>query len=72
MTTTLKSDESGYLGEIEKPLENFPGSDPKSDTARLNQYFEQEIRLRPTESSWVHKCFKNRPDSAPSPYNPSI
>lgn len=72
MTTTLKADESGYLCEIGKPLENFPGEDSKSDTARLNQYFEDEIRLRPAEYYWVHKRFKNRPDNGPSPYNPSI
>lgn len=72
MTTTLKADESGYLCEIGKPLENFPGEDPKSDTARLNQYFEDEIRLRPAEYYWVHKRFKNRPDNSPNPYNPSI
>ena len=72
MTTTLKADESGYLCEIGKPLENFPGADPKSDTARLNQYIEEEIRLRPAEYYWVHKRFKNRPGNAPSPYNPSI
>ncbi len=71
MTTTLKADESGYLCEIGKPLENFPGDDPKSDTARLNQYFEDQIRLRPAEYYWVHKRFKNRPDNGPSPYNPS-
>jgi KDO2-lipid IV(A) lauroyltransferase len=72
MTTTLKADESGYLCEIGEPLENFPGVDPKSDTARLNQYFEEKIRLRPAEYYWVHKRFKNRPDNGPSPYNPSI
>ena len=72
MTTTLKPDESGYLCEIGMPLENFPSSDPKSDTARLNQYFEAEIRLRPAEYYWVHKRFKNRPDAGQSPYNPSI
>ena len=72
MTTTLKADESGYLCEIKAPLANFPGEDPKSDTARLNQYFEAEIRLRPAEYYWVHKRFKNPPDNGPSPYNPSI
>ncbi len=71
MTTTLKADESGYLCEIGKPLANFPGEDPKSDTALLNQYFEDQIRLRPAEYYWVHKRFKNRPDNSPSPYNPS-
>ncbi|QWD90731.1 lipid A biosynthesis acyltransferase [Polynucleobacter sp. MWH-Braz-FAM2G] len=72
MTTTLKADESGYLCEIRAPIENFPGTDPKSDTARLNRYFEAEIRLRPAEYYWVHKRFKNRPDAGKSPYNPSI
>ena len=68
MTTTLKRDGSGYLCEISKPLENFPSSDSKSDTALLNQYFEKEIRLRPAEYYWVHKRFKNRPQGEASPY----
>ena len=68
MTTTLKKDESGYLCEISKPLENFPGSDPTADTARLNQCFENEIRLRPAEYYWVHKRFKNRPQGEANPY----
>jgi len=72
MTTTLKADESGYLCEIRAPLENFPGSDPKSDTARLNRYFEEQIRLRPAEYYWVHKRFKNRPLNEINPYNPLI
>jgi len=71
MTTTLKADESGYLCEITEPLENFPGTDPKVDTARLNQYFEKEIRLRPAEYYWVHKRFKNPPGNEANPYKPS-
>jgi len=71
MTTTLKDDESGYLCEISAPLENFPGVDPKTDTARLNQYFENEIRLRPAEYYWVHKRFKNRPPNEANPYQRS-
>ena len=72
MVTSLKEDESGYLCEISKPLENFPGVDPKTDTARLNQYFEKEIRLRPAEYYWVHKRFKNRPHDEANPYHPSL
>jgi len=68
MTTTLKKDESGYLCEIFAPLENFPGEDVKADTARLNQYFERAIRLRPAEYYWVHKRFKNRPAGEANPY----
>ena len=68
MTTTLKKDESSYLCEISAPLENFPGEDVKADTARLNQYFEKAIRLRPAEYYWVHKRFKNRPAGEANPY----
>ncbi len=71
MVTSLKEDESGYLCEISKPLENFPGSDPKADTARLNQCFEKEIRLRPAEYHWVHKRFQNRPNDEANPYRPT-
>jgi len=68
MITTLKEDGSGYICSISKPLENFPSDDPEADTARLNQIFEKEIRLRPAEYYWVHKRFKNRPNQEASPY----
>ncbi len=71
MTTTLKEDESGYLCKISEPLKDFPTNDHKEDTARLNQYFEDEIRLRPAEYYWVHKRFKNRPNQEANPYNSS-
>ena len=72
MTTTLKADESGYLCEINEPLKDFPGPDPKTDTARLNQCFEKEILLRPAEYYWVHKRFKNPPGNKTNPYTSSI
>jgi len=68
MITTLKEDDSGYVCSISKPLENFPSDNPEADTARLNQFFEKEIRLRPAEYYWVHKRFKNRPNQEASPY----
>jgi KDO2-lipid IV(A) lauroyltransferase len=68
MITALKPDESGYLCSISKPLSDFPSEDPEADTARLNQIFEKEIRLRPAEYYWVHKRFKNRPNNEASPY----
>jgi len=68
MITTLKKNEAGYICSISKPLENFPTDNPEADTARLNQIFEQEIRLRPAEYYWVHKRFKNRPFNEVSPY----
>jgi KDO2-lipid IV(A) lauroyltransferase len=72
MTTTLKADESGYLCEIKEPLKDFPGPDPKTDTARLNQCFEKEILLRPAEYYWVHKRFKNPPGNKTNPYKSSV
>ncbi len=68
MITTLKKNEAGYLCSISKSLENFPSDDPQADTARLNQIFEKEIRLRPAQYYWVHKRFKNRPFNEVSPY----
>ena len=68
MITTLKKNEAGYICTISKPLENFPTNNPEADTARLNQIFEREIRLRPAEYYWVHKRFKNRPFNEASPY----
>ena len=68
MITALKKNEAGYICSISKPLENFPTENPLLDTARLNQIFEQEIRLRPAEYYWVHKRFKNRPFNEASPY----
>jgi KDO2-lipid IV(A) lauroyltransferase len=61
MKTTLKADQSKYICHIGKPLPNFPTQDAVADTAKLNTYFEDEIRLRPAEYYWVHKRFKNRP-----------
>lgn len=68
MVTTLKKNEAGYVCAISKPLENFPTDNPEADTARLNQIFEKEIRLRPAEYYWVHKRFKNRPFNEANPY----
>jgi KDO2-lipid IV(A) lauroyltransferase len=68
MITTLKPNGLGYICNISRPLENFPSDDPVVDTARLNQIFEAEIRLRPAEYYWVHKRFKNRPSNEASPY----
>jgi KDO2-lipid IV(A) lauroyltransferase len=68
MVTTLKKNGAGYVCTISKPLENFPTENPEADTARLNQIFEKEIRLRPAEYYWVHKRFKNRPFNEANPY----
>jgi KDO2-lipid IV(A) lauroyltransferase len=68
MLTTLKKNGAGYDCTISNPLDDFPTESPEADTARLNQIFEQEIKLRPAEYYWVHKRFKNRPLNEASPY----
>ena len=68
MVTTLKKNEAGYVCTISKPIGNFPTDNSEADTARLNQIFEKEIRLRPAEYYWVHKRFKNRPFNEANPY----
>lgn len=68
MLTTLKKNGAGYDCTISKPLDHFPTESPEADTARLNQIFEQEIKLRPAEYYWVHKRFKNRPPNEANPY----
>jgi len=69
MITTLNADKSKYICKIHKALPNFPSDDPVADTARLNQYFEEEIRQRPAEYYWVHKRFKYRPPGEASLYD---
>ncbi|NCV65899.1 MAG: lipid A biosynthesis acyltransferase, partial [Burkholderiaceae bacterium] len=61
LLNSLNPDCSGYICHIGKALESFPSDDEEADTARLNQCFENAIRLRPAEYYWVHKRFKNRP-----------
>lgn len=69
MITTLNADKSKYICRIHKAIPNFPSDDPIADTARLNQYFEEEIRQRPAEYYWVHKRFKYRPPGEASLYD---
>ena len=49
----------GYRLVIRPPLEDFPGSDPAEDAARINRLLEQEIRRIPEQYLWVHRRFKS-------------
>jgi KDO2-lipid IV(A) lauroyltransferase len=69
MITTLNADRSKYICRIQRALERFPSDDTVADTARLNRYFEDEIRLRPAEYYWVHKRFKYRPPGEANLYD---
>jgi KDO2-lipid IV(A) lauroyltransferase len=51
----------GYVVRILPPLDDFPSSDPESDTRRMNAYLEARILEMPEQYHWLHKRFKTRP-----------
>lgn len=61
-------DGQGYALRLGAPLENFPGTDVLSDTARVNACIEQMVREAPEQYLWVHKRFKTRPPGQPAIY----
>jgi KDO2-lipid IV(A) lauroyltransferase len=61
-------DGQGYALRLGAPLENFPGADVVSGTARVNACIEQMVREAPEQYLWVHKRFKTRPPGLPAVY----
>ncbi len=60
--------EGGYELTLLPALENFPSDDPISDTQKYIDLLEQYVRRCPEQYYWVHRKFKNRPDSLPDAY----
>jgi len=60
--------EGGYEILIEAPLEGVPSDDPEEDTKKYVAALEAQIRRCPEQYYWVHRKFKNRPDSLPDVY----
>ena len=58
----------GYKVHFLPALDNFPTADAVADTARLNAFIEDQIRLRLPQYLWVHKRFKTRPPGEPGVY----
>lgn len=54
-------DGHGYAMRLDPPLRDFPGTDVRLDTARINASIEQMVRAAPEQYLWVHKRFKTRP-----------
>ncbi|MEM9172840.1 MAG: lipid A biosynthesis lauroyl acyltransferase [Pseudomonadota bacterium] len=63
-----RDDLSGYEVIVHPPLEDFPGNDAATDTLRIQQLFEQEVRRSPAQYFWVHRKFKGRSDALPDAY----
>jgi KDO2-lipid IV(A) lauroyltransferase len=59
----------GYRVRFLPPWTDWPTDDPLADTARMNAFIEQQVRLHPAQYFWVHKRFKTRPEGAPPVYD---
>jgi len=60
--------EGGYELTILPPIEGLPSGDAIEDTKKYIAVLEQQIRRCPEQYYWVHRRFKNRPDSLPDAY----
>lgn len=65
---SLRRPDGRYRLVIEPPLENFPGSDPEADAARMNCIIEAAIRQAPEQYLWVHRKFKAVKPGEVDPY----
>ena len=59
----------GYLVMLCPALNDFPGHDPETDSARINRLLETVIREIPEQYLWIHRRFKTRPQGEPCPYS---
>jgi KDO2-lipid IV(A) lauroyltransferase len=60
--------EGGYELRILPPIEGLPSDNPIEDTSKYVAIIEAHIRQCPEQYYWVHRKFKNRPDSLPDVY----
>jgi Kdo2-lipid IVA lauroyltransferase/acyltransferase len=66
--TTLMTDQ-GYEIKVHESFKDFPSEDFVRDTAFMNQWLEDIIKVKPDQYFWLHKRFKTRPDSEKSFYD---
>jgi KDO2-lipid IV(A) lauroyltransferase len=62
-------DNGRYELTILPPFEDFPGPDPVEDTRRYVKVLEDQIRRCPEQYFWVHRKFKDLPESYPDYYS---
>jgi KDO2-lipid IV(A) lauroyltransferase len=60
--------EGGYELRLLPPIEGVPSDDAIEDTKKIMAVIEEHVRLCPEQYYWVHRKFKNRPDSLPDVY----
>jgi KDO2-lipid IV(A) lauroyltransferase len=61
--------DAGYEIEVMPAWENFPSDDAIADTALMNQRLQGYIDTMPSQYYWVHKRFKDQPNSSRSSIN---
>ena len=52
----------GYSMSFEKPILNYPTSDPVHDATVVNKILEKQISKSPEQYLWIHRRFKTRPN----------
>ena len=60
--------EGGYELVVLPPIENLPSGDAIEDTRKYTEILENHIRQCPEQYFWVHRKFKNRPDTVADAY----
>ena len=51
-----------YSVLLQPALDNMPSDNELQDAIRTNQFFEQHLRIAPTQYMWFHRRFKTRPE----------
>lgn len=59
----------GYKLVVLPALENFPGDDIETDSARVNKTIEDMVYACPEQYLWSHKRFKTQPDRSTNIYS---
>lgn len=60
--------QGGYELTLLPALAGLPSGDAEEDTRQYIAVLEEQIRRCPEQYYWVHRKFKNRPDSLPDAY----
>jgi len=60
--------DGSYHLRILPPLDDFPSGDPIEDTKQYVRVLEEQVRRYPEQYLWVHRKFKNLPESYPDYY----
>lgn len=53
----------GYHAVIGPPIDGFPSGDDVADTLHFHRLVEQRVREVPEQYLWIHRRFKNLPDT---------